>query len=161
MVRSVRPILAVGLAALVVTAAACGATGTGSSPSPSSVITTPDSTPSPVVLNFKLNGVNSTAKGTITVTKEAASLTIELKITGLQPDSLHVSHIHVGSCTARGAILYALNQVVADGQGDADIRTTVKASYPPASGTWYVVVHAGPDMQGSNSRYLLCGNIFK
>lgn len=161
MVRSVRPILAVGLAALVVIAAACGATGTGSSPSPSSVITTPDSTPSPVVLNFKLNGVNSTAKGTITVTKEAASLTIELKITGLQPDSLHVSHIHVGSCTARGAILYALNQVVADGQGDADIRTTVKASYPPASGTWYVVVHAGPDMQGSNSRYLLCGNIFK
>jgi hypothetical protein len=157
----VRPILAVGLAALVVIAAACGATGTGSSPSPSSVITTPDSTPSPVVLNFKLNGVNSTAKGTITVTKEAASLTIELKITGLQPDSLHVSHIHVGSCTARGAILYALNQVVADGQGDADIRTTVKASYPPASGTWYVVVHAGPDMQGSNSRYLLCGNIFK
>ncbi|HZK72399.1 MAG TPA: hypothetical protein VFD88_00150, partial [Clostridia bacterium] len=75
--------------------------------------------------------------------------------------SLHVSHIHVGSCSARGAIKYALNQVVADGQGDADIRTTVKASYPPASGTWYVVVHAGPDMQGSNSNYLLCGNIFK
>jgi Cu/Zn superoxide dismutase len=114
-----------------------------------------------VVLNFKLNGVNSTAKGTITVTKETASLTIELKITGLQPDSLHVSHIHIGSCTARGAIQYALNQVVADGQGDADIRTTVKASYPPASGTWYVVVHAGPDMQGTNSKYLLCGNIFK
>lgn len=158
-----RPILAVALAALVVTAAACGATGTGtgSPPSPSTGVTTPVSTPSPVALSFKLNGVKSTATGTISVTIETASLTIELKITGLQPDSLHVSHIHVGSCSARGAIKYALNQVVADGQGDADIRTTVKASYPPASGTWYVVVHAGPDMQGSNSNYLLCGNIFK
>lgn len=122
-----RPILAVALAALVRTAAACGATGIGSSPPPSKVVTNPDSTPSLVALNFKLNGVNSTAKGTISVTTESASLTIELKITGLQPDSLHVSHIHVGSCSARGAIKYALNQVVADGQGDADIRTTVKA----------------------------------
>ncbi len=34
------------------------------------------------------------------------------------------------------------------------------ATYPPASGTWYVVVHAGPDMQGTNATYLLCGNLF-
>jgi hypothetical protein len=27
-------------------------------------------------------------------------------------------------------------------------------------GTWYVVVHAGPDMNGSNDRDLLCGNLF-
>jgi hypothetical protein len=88
-------------------------------------------------------------------------MTIELKITGLQANSSHVSHIHIGKCAARGGIKFALNQVVADGQGDADTKTTLKAAYPPASGTWYVVVHAGPDMQGTNSTYLLCGNIFK
>jgi hypothetical protein len=33
-------------------------------------------------------------------------------------------------------------------------------TYPPTSGTWYAVVHAGPDMQGSNATYLLCGNLF-
>ncbi|HEX9476811.1 MAG TPA: hypothetical protein VGA41_09140, partial [Candidatus Dormibacteraeota bacterium] len=60
-----------------------------------------------------------------------------------------------------GNISLALNQVVADGQGDADTKTTISnATYPPTTGTWYVVVHAGPDMQGTNATYLLCGNLF-
>jgi hypothetical protein len=121
------------LDAILMTAAACGSTGTGTSPSPSpsSAVTTP------------------------------ASLTVELKITGLQAASIHVSHIHLGSCAARGAIKYALNPVIADDQGTADVKSTVKATYPPASGSWYVVVHVGPDMTGTNSKYLLCGNLFK
>jgi hypothetical protein len=111
---------------------------------------------------FKLNGVGTaTASGTITVTTTPTSLTVELKITGLQASSIHVSHIHIGSCAARGGIKYALNPVIADDQGAADTKSTVKASYPPKSGSWYVVVHVGPDMSGTNSRYLLCGNLFK
>jgi CHRD domain len=151
------------LAAIPMTAA-CGSTGTGTSPSPSpsSALTAPASTPSPAALVFKLNGVGTaTAKGTITVTTSGASLTVELKITGLQAASIHVSHIHIGSCAARGAIKYALNPVIADDQGTADVKSTVKATYPPTSGSWYVVVHVGPDMTGTNSAYLLCGNLFK
>jgi hypothetical protein len=152
------------LAAILMTAAACGSTGTGTSPSPSpsSAVTTPASTPSPSALVFKLNGVGTTStKGTITVTTSGSSLTVELKITGLQAASIHVSHIHIGSCAARGAIKYALNLVIADDQGTADVKSTVKATYPPTSGSWYVVVHVGPDMTGTNSKYLLCGNLFK
>jgi CHRD domain len=152
------------LAAILMTAAACGSTGTGTSPSPSpsSAVTTPASTPSPSALVFKLNGVGTTStKGTITVTTSGSSLTVELKITGLQAASIHVSHIHIGSCAARGAIKYALNPVIADDQGTADVKSTVKATYPPTSGSWYVVVHVGPDMTGTNSKYLLCGNLFK
>src|SRR5665213_4050397 len=152
------------LAAILMTAAACGSTGTGTSPSPSpsSAVTTPASTPSPAALIFKLNGVGTaSAKGTITVTTSGTSLTVELKITGLQAASIHVSHIHIGSCVARGAIKYALNPVIADDQGTADVKSTVKATYPPTSGSWYVVVHVGPDMTGTNSKYLLCGNLFK
>jgi hypothetical protein len=107
------------LAAILMTAAACGSTGTGTSPSPS---------PSSAVT--------------------AAA-------------SIHVSHIHIESCAARGAIKYALNPVIADDQGTADVKSTVKATYPPTSGSWYVVVHVGPDMTGTNSKYLLCGNLFK
>jgi CHRD domain len=154
----------VALAAILMTVAACGTTGTGNSPSPSSssAATTPASTSSPTALVFKLNGVGAaTAKGTITVTITATSLTVELKITGLQAASIHVSHIHIGSCAARGGIKYALNPVIADDQGTADTKSTVKAAYPPASGSWYVVVHVGPDMTGTNSKYLLCGNLFK
>jgi hypothetical protein len=156
----------VALAAIVMTAAACGSADTGStpspSPSPSPVVTTPPTTPSPAALVFKLSGVPpATASGTITVTTTPTSLTVELKITGLQGGSIHVSHIHIGSCAARGAIKYALNPVIADDQGAADTKSMVKASYPPKSGSWYVVVHVGPDMTGTNSKYLLCGNLFK
>lgn len=151
------------LGAILITAAACGSAGTGAStsPSPSSAETTPGSTPSRVLV-FKLNAVGATsAKGTITLTTASTSLTVELKITGLQPASIHLSHIHIGSCAARGGIKFALKPVIADDQGTADTRTTVQAVYPPESGSWYVVVHVGPDMTGTNAMYLLCGNLFK
>lgn len=151
----------VAIATLLLVAAACGSSGTGSSPSPSpSAAATPSASSAPAVV-FKLNGIGTKAAGTLSVKAQSGSMTIELKITGLQANSSHISHVHVGSCAARGGIKFALNQVVADGQGDADTKTTLKATYPPTTGTWYVVVHAGPDMQGTNSTYLLCGNLFK
>jgi hypothetical protein len=139
--------------------ASCGAdtaSTSTASPSPST-----QASNSPTGQTFNLNpepGVK--AAGTVTVVGGAARTTIEIKLSGLQANSSHVSHIHVGSCTQRGGIAFALNQVIADGQGLADTRTTLNQTYPPASGRWYVVVHAGPDMQGSNASYLLCGNLF-
>jgi Cu/Zn superoxide dismutase len=136
--------------------AACGgeAAATPSSSPPASA------KPSPIA-TFKLapeSGV--TATGTIVLFSTSNSTSIELKVSGLQANSSHVSHIHLGSCQERGGIAFALTQVVADGQGQADTKTTLNLKYPPASGHWYVVVHAGPDMQGTNASYLLCGNLF-
>ncbi len=148
------------LVTLAAIASACGsspATATAS-PSPNPAAASPS--PSPSRLSFKLNGIKTTATGTITLIAAPHSVSIELKITGLQPNSSHVSHIHIGSCQQVGNISLALNQVVADGNGEADTRSTLTATYPPASGSWYVVVHAGPDMQGTNASYLLCGNLF-
>lgn len=82
-------------------------------------------------------------------------------LAGLQAASIPVSHIRIGSCAARGGTKFALNPVIADDQGMADSKTTVQAIYPPTSGSWYVVVHVGPDVNGTNSQYLLCGNLFK
>ncbi|HEY2599612.1 MAG TPA: CHRD domain-containing protein [Candidatus Dormibacteraeota bacterium] len=158
----------VALAATVMMATACGSADTSStsspatSPSSSPAAITPATTPSPAALVFQLKGVApATSSGTITVTTTPGTLTVELKITGLQASSIHVSHVHVGTCAARGGILRALNPVIADSQGGADTKTTVNLKYPPASGHLYVVVHVGPDMVGTNSRYLLCGNLFK
>jgi len=153
----------VALVALAATISACGASGgatSGASLSPSPAAVSPSPTLSPRVLNFKLNGIKTSATGAITVTVLPGSVTIEIVITGLQPNSAHVSHVHVGSCQQPGNILLALNPVVADGQGSSDTRSTLNATYPPTNGTWYAVVHAGPDMQGSNATYLLCGNLF-
>jgi CHRD domain len=150
------------LAAIALCAMACGGGSSSASPSTTPVASptsSPTATASP--LAFKLTpepGVK--ASGTISLTAAPRTTTLELNVTGLQAESIHVSHIHLGSCQARGGIAFALNPVVADGQGIADTRSTLNLTYPPASGTWYVVVHAGPDMQGSNASYLLCGNLF-
>jgi hypothetical protein len=151
----------VTLAVLVLSVVACGSSDTGSNPSPSPVASTSSKTPSPPALTFKLNGIKTTATGTIKLAARSGSFTVELKISGLGANSSHISHVHNGSCQGRGGIQFALNQVVADGQGNADTKSTIQSTYPPASGTWYVVVHAGADMQGASSQYLLCGNLFK
>jgi len=149
----------VAIVAVALGLGACGGqAATNPSPSPA-----PSATHSPLPAGVTFNilpeqGVR--AAGTITVFASTASTTIELKISGLLPDSSHVSHIHVGSCSQRGGIRFALNQVIADGQGQADTRTTLNVKFPPTGERWYVVVHAGPDMQGTSSQYLLCGNLF-
>ena len=51
------------------------------------------------------------------------------------------------------------NVTKAEPRPDADTRTTLNITYPPTGGKWYAVVHSGPDMQGTNSKYRLCGNL--
>src|SRR5438445_10222407 len=147
--------------AVAVCAMACGGeSATTASPTPPAS-PGPTSSPSPKGVTFRLTpepGV--TATGTITLLADQSTTAIELQVKGLQANSTHVSHIHLGTCQSRGGIAFALNPVVADGQGDSDVKSTLNLSYPPPQGTWYVVVHAGPDMQGSNASYLLCGNLF-
>ena len=151
------------LPVILLCVAACGASPIGTAASAArSPSTSPTKSPAPAkIFTFKLNPADSsvTSKGTITVTAGPKTTSIEFKITGLQASSSHVSHIHLGSCAGRGGIAFALNQVVADGQGNADTKTTLNITYPPTSGKWYAVVHSGPDMQGTNSKYLLCGNM--
>jgi hypothetical protein len=153
---------AIALLMLVTASAvACGGASQAASTTPSPAASpSPISSPSPAGLQFALGGIHTSATGKIMVATTPTSTTIELVISGLASDSSHVSHIHSGSCQQPGGILFALNQVVADGTGAADTRTTLQVKYPPASGHWYVVVHAGPDMQGSNATYLMCGNLF-
>ena len=153
----------VALSALLLFAGvACGESGATAtaSPSPSPTTQTPSPSPGPTLrFTFKPEpGV--TATGTITVTARADAMTVQLDIKGLQSSSSHISHIHVGTCSQRGSIAFALNQVIADGQGTSITRTVLKAAYPPKTGHWYVVVHSGADMQGTNAKYLLCGNLF-
>jgi CHRD domain len=148
---------------MTASAVACGpSTPAASATATPSPATSPSPNPSPSAtgLQFVLNGIETTATGKISVTTTPTSTTIELKITGLQPNSSHISHIHIGNCQQPGPIGYALLQVVADGNGAADTTSTIPVKYPPASGHWYVVVHSGPDMQGSSAAYLLCGNLF-
>jgi hypothetical protein len=155
----------VAVAALL--SAACGSSPAAATQSPSSspsaqasaaASPSPSGAPPQVFAIKDVTGGKATGK--ILVTKGSGVFTVELQITGLQAGSSHVSHIHTGSCQNPGGIRFALNQVIADGTGAADTRTQVPGTFPPMGNRWYVVVHIGPDMQGTNASYLLCGNLF-
>jgi hypothetical protein len=166
---------------LALTVSACSGSGPNSAPvaSPCGVAVSPILTPPPMSsgLAFTLTGINTTASGTVTVHTPdpppiglGGSVFIYLAVSGLKPCSSHIAHVYKGTCEQRGVPLnQTLDQVVADRQGMAQVMTTLRQSYDlwiraqtsaPGDGTWYVVVHAGPDMKGSNATDLLCGNLF-
>jgi hypothetical protein len=88
---------------------------------------------------------NSGVSGAGNIVKGIDTFTVTIKLTGLAPNSSHVSHVHAGRCAQPGGIAYALVQVIADASGAATATTSISAAYIiPASG-WYVNVHHGPD----------------
>ena len=153
---------AIAVLALAVLTAACGSASQPALESPSPSTVQSGASPSSLGLIFQIDGkkYGTSAIGTIELTHPPKPFVLEVKVHGLAADSQHVSHIHGGSCQQPGGIIFGLNLVVADATGIADTRTQVNASYPPASGHWYVVIHAGENMQGPNANYLMCGNLF-
>lgn len=90
------------------------------------------------------------------------ALTVTILLIGLAPNSVHPAHIHGGVCTNDGAILYPLNNVLADAKGQASSTTIIssKASLSiPATG-WYINVHNGPTLNTPmQASPIACGNI--
>ncbi|MFD9663106.1 CHRD domain-containing protein [Rhodococcus sp. NPDC059968] len=127
-------------------------------------------TAGPVTLNAQAPArQDRTPQGTATLTYDSTqhTLGVEVKATGLQPDSGHAVHVHSGSCAAQGDVVYPVPDLQADGAGEATTTTTIDnvGTPPPATG-WYVNVHMGPMSQilnGSTPTLLfapiLCGDV--
>jgi hypothetical protein len=128
--------------------AACGG-GTANNPSPTPTI------------NFTMAAQNgSGVGGTGTVVKVAGSFTITIKLTGLTPNSSHISHVHNGACAKPGGIAYPLSQVISDSSGSATVLSIVPAAYAIPTGGWYVNVHHGPDFtKPANGPSISCGDL--
>ncbi|HEY8854110.1 MAG TPA: CHRD domain-containing protein, partial [Candidatus Dormibacteraeota bacterium] len=114
--------------------AACGGGGAAiSSASPTATI------------SFTMGAQNgSGVAGTGQVIKGTGSFVVTIKLTGLAPNSSHVSHVHTGGCAKPGGIAYALQEVIADSSGAATVTSTVMVDYSVPTGGWYVNVHHGP-----------------
>jgi hypothetical protein len=134
---------------------ACGGTGgTGSS-------TAAKSTPTakPIVMTMDAVAASG-AQGSAEVVKSGGSFDLTLKLKGLAPNSIHVAHIHKGTCQKSGAITFALQPVVAGPNGEANVRTTVPTQYAPPAEGWYANVHNGPDLTTpANAAAVSCGNL--
>ena len=117
----------------VLAVSACGG-GSAATPPPSTGI------------DFTMKAQNgSGVSGTGQIVKAAGSFTVTIQLTGMMPNSSHISHLHTGTCGAPGGIAYALQQVIADSTGAATATTTVPAVYTVPGSGWYVNVHHGPD----------------
>jgi Cu/Zn superoxide dismutase len=148
------------LATLIVTAAlaACGGSSTPPSAGTGSTSTTASGTSSATV------SLRHVPTGDATLAYDAATktLTVEIRLTGLAPSSVHPAHIHSGLCEKQGPVLYGLNNVQADAKGVADSVTAVpniKEGGIP-NGLWYVNVHNGPNLTpDAQFEPIVCGDV--
>ncbi len=130
--------------------AACGGGGTATNPA----------SPTPSI-SFIMGAQNGSAvAGTGQVVKGTGSFVVTIKLTGLTPNSSHISHVHAGACAKPGGIAYALQQVIADSSGAATVTSTVMVDYLVPTGGWYVNVHHGPDLSvPANGPSISCGDL--
>jgi hypothetical protein len=113
-------------------------------------------------------GSNGQLTGAVNYTFDAAAhtLTLNVNATGLSQGA-HAAHIHIGSCTAQGAVAYMIPDLQANARGDVinQTRVVTGVSALPAPGSWYLNIHQG-DMNSIlvngapalSFRPLLCAN---
>lgn len=92
---------------------------------------------------------------------QATTLTVAIKLSGLQAQTSHPAHIHSGDCSTDGTIVYTLNNVVADTAGNGLSTTTINnvTGGIPATG-WHINVHSGPTLQTpAEALAISCGNV--
>jgi CHRD domain len=106
------------------------------------------------------SSTSETAKGTAHLTLSGKTLTVKLTLSGLQPKSSHAAHIHAGSCASQGAVIYPLQNVVADASGNANETTTIHNVSSIPGRNWYVNIHYSTDISTQTGfNPIACGNV--
>lgn len=149
-------IVTMGAIVALGTLAACGSSSGGSGGTTTSTSTAAAVTSATVPLRHVPNGA-----ATLAFDPSTKTLTVEVRLTGLAPNSVHPAHIHTGLCEKQGPVAYGLNNVQADGHGVADTVTavTVKEAAIP-NGAWYINVHNGPNLTpDAQFEPIVCGDI--
>jgi len=105
---------------------------------------------------------NQAVSGSSILTLNNETLTVIVTVSGLVPGSVHPEHIHAGSCQSQspGTIVYPLNNLVADQNGDATSTTVIKDVETIPQNAWYVNVHRSTDLTTQTGfDPIACGNV--
>jgi hypothetical protein len=155
------PRRAIGPVGTLIAAAALAACGGSSSPPAGGGATTSSTAGGVSSATVPLRHV-PTGDATLAYDASTRTLTVEIRLTGLAPSSVHPAHIHSGLCERQGPVLYGLNNVQADAKGVADSVTAVpniKEGGIP-DGAWYVNVHNGPNLTpDAQFEPIVCGDV--
>lgn len=107
--------------------------------------------------SFDLSSIGgSDVSGTAEITDDGGGTsTVAVTLTGLEPNTEHAGHVHVGSCADQGGIVVVLDPITADSDGNG---TAVTADVPDDQLTtdFYIQYHVDLDPPGAP---IACGDI--
>lgn len=94
------------------------------------------------------------------LTVRNGTLRVIIAAEALDPGSMHAAHIHLGSCESQGKVIFPLNPLVADQDGNAISVTTIpNVQSIPESG-WYINIHRTTDLSTQTGfDPIMCGNV--
>ena len=95
-------------------------------------------------MNYGTNVVKGRAE--LATGRSRTTVTVIVRLTGLKPGSIHVSHIHRGTCVqlSPGEISNDLSPVVANERGVGASKTEIPGKLADlADCSWWVAVHEG------------------
>lgn len=105
---------------------------------------------------------NQAVSGSATLTLHKETLTVTVTVHGLVPGSVHPEHIHAGSCQSQlpGTIVYPLNNLVGDQNGNATSTTVIQNVKTIPEHGWYVNVHRSTNLTTQTGfDPIACGNV--
>ena len=105
---------------------------------------------------------NQAVSGSATLKLHKETLTVTVTVQGLVPGSVHPEHIHAGSCQSQlpGTIVYPLNNLVADQNGNATATTVIQNVKTIPQNAWYINVHRSTNLTTQTGfDPIACGNV--
>jgi hypothetical protein len=102
-------------------------------------------------------GGTATGEATMTYNEETKVLSVEVKATGLEPDSEHLQHLHTGTCTEYGDVIHQLDNLKANADGEASSTNTFQNVEKFDAANMVLNIHQGADMEGDNAKQISCG----
>lgn len=117
-------------------------------------------------LSINMNPLGTLASGETSQVSGTAQITpldngktkIVVSLSGLEPNSSHMGHIHVGDCSVVGPVALGLSPVEADASGNGTATAEVPSNQVPA--TAYIAYHQrGPNDAAGVGSFISCGDI--
>lgn len=95
----------------------------------------------------------------ITYNEETKVMSVEVSAAGLEPESEHVQHIHAGTCEEPGEAVYPLDNLKANGDGEASTTNTFQDIEAFDVANMVLNIHKGADLEGDNAQQIACGTV--
>jgi hypothetical protein len=103
------------------------------------------------------SGATSQVAGSATIVAESPKSKVTVSLRGLEPNSKHAGHLHVGTCNAVGPVAIGLNLITADANGNGSSTTEVDNA--KLAGAYVAYHQRGPDDANGIGSFIACGEI--